>query len=87
MSDGPDKATPPEGVLRQPKNSQMRTQLDTADRQEPSESIELKKTYLKEKLEKLKSEMQKLEVWPPSSVVNRYETAEPLVAFSTSSNT
>ena len=36
-------------------------QLDTADRQEPSESIELKKTYLKEKLEKLKSEMEKLE--------------------------
>jgi transposase len=36
-------------------------QLDTADRQEPSESIELKKTHLKEKLEKLKSEMQKLE--------------------------
>jgi len=29
--------------------------------QEPSESIELKKTHLKEKLEKLKSEMQKLE--------------------------
>jgi hypothetical protein len=36
-------------------------QLDTADRQEPSESIELKKTHLKEKLEKLKSEMEKLE--------------------------
>ena len=36
-------------------------QLDTADRQEPSESIELKKTHLKEKLEKLQSEMQKLE--------------------------
>ena len=36
-------------------------QLDTADRQEPSETIELKKTHLKEKLEKLKSEMQKLE--------------------------
>jgi hypothetical protein len=36
-------------------------QLDTADRQEPSESIELEKTHLKEKLEKLKSEMQKLE--------------------------
>ena len=35
-------------------------QLDTADRQEPSESIELKKTHLMEKLEKLKSEMQKL---------------------------
>jgi transposase len=35
-------------------------QLDTADRQEPSDSIELKKTHLKEKLEKLKSEMQKL---------------------------
>jgi len=37
------------------------SQLDTADRQEPSEAIELKKTYLKGKLEKLKSEMQKLE--------------------------
>jgi transposase len=36
-------------------------QLDTADRQEPSDTIELKKTHLKEKLEKLKSEMQKLE--------------------------
>ena len=36
-------------------------QLDTADRQDPSDSIELKKTHLKEKLEKLKSEMQKLE--------------------------
>jgi transposase len=36
-------------------------QLDTADRQDPSESIELKKTHLREKLEKLKSEMQKLE--------------------------
>jgi transposase len=37
------------------------SQLDTADLHEPSESLELKKTYLKEKLEKLKSEMQKLE--------------------------
>jgi hypothetical protein len=36
-------------------------QLDTADRQEPSETIELKKTRLKEKLTKLKSEMTKLE--------------------------
>src|SRR5262249_48482631 len=36
-------------------------QLDTADRQEPSETIELKKTHLKEKLEKLKSEMDELE--------------------------
>jgi len=36
-------------------------QLDTADRQEPSETIELKKAHLKEKLEKLKSEMDKLE--------------------------
>jgi transposase len=36
-------------------------QLDTADRQEPSDTIELKKTHLKEKLEKLKSEMEKLE--------------------------
>ena len=37
------------------------SQLDTADLHEPSESVELKKTYLKEKLEKLKSEMEKLE--------------------------
>lgn len=36
------------------------SQLDTADLQEPSETITLKKTYLKEKLEKLKSEMGKL---------------------------
>jgi hypothetical protein len=36
-------------------------QLDTADRQEQSETIELKKTRLKEKLTKLKSEMAKLE--------------------------
>jgi transposase len=35
-------------------------QLDTADRQEPSETIELKKAHLKEKLEKLQSEMDKL---------------------------
>ena len=37
------------------------SQLDTADRQEPSETVELKKTHLKEKLENLKSEMAKLE--------------------------
>jgi transposase len=37
------------------------SQLDTADLHEPSETIELKKTYLKEKLEKLKSEIAKLE--------------------------
>jgi transposase len=37
------------------------SQLDTADLHEPSETIELKKAYLKEKLEKLKSEMGKLE--------------------------
>ena len=37
------------------------SQLDTADLHETSESVELKKTYLKEKLEKLKSEMAKLE--------------------------
>ena len=30
------------------------SQLDTADRQEPSETVELKKTHLKEKLEKLR---------------------------------
>jgi transposase len=36
-------------------------QLDTADRQEASETIELNKTRLKEKLTKLKSEMAKLE--------------------------
>jgi transposase len=37
------------------------SQLDTADLQEPSETVELKKTHLKEKLEKLQSEMAKLE--------------------------
>jgi transposase len=37
------------------------SQLDTADRQEPSETVELKKANLKEKLEKLQSEMAKLE--------------------------
>jgi len=36
-------------------------QLDTADLQDPSETVTFKKTHLKEKLEKLKSEMQKLE--------------------------
>jgi transposase len=35
-------------------------QLDTADRQDPSEIVTLKKTRYKEKLEKLKSEMAKL---------------------------
>jgi transposase len=37
------------------------SQLDTADLQDPSDTVTLKKTHLKEKLEKLKSEMQKLE--------------------------
>lgn len=36
------------------------SQLDTADRQEPSETITLKKTRIKDKLEKLKSEVEKL---------------------------
>jgi len=36
------------------------SQLDTADLQEPSETITLKKVHLKDKLEKLKSEMAKL---------------------------
>ena len=36
-------------------------QLDTADRHEATETMALKKTRLNEKLEKLKSEMQKLE--------------------------
>jgi len=36
------------------------SQLDTADLQEPSETIALKKAHLREKLEKLKSEMAKL---------------------------
>jgi len=35
-------------------------QLDTADRQDPSETLTLKKVRIKEKLEKLKSEMDKL---------------------------
>jgi len=36
------------------------SQLDTADLQEPSETITLKKAHLKDKLDKLKSEMAKL---------------------------
>jgi DDE family transposase/transposase-like protein DUF772 len=36
------------------------SQLDTADLQDPSETVELKRTRLKEKLEKLNSEMAKL---------------------------
>src|SRR6266700_1747869 len=35
-------------------------QLDTADRQEPSETLELRKTRIKEKLAKLKEEMERL---------------------------
>jgi hypothetical protein len=37
------------------------SQLDTADLQDPSETVALKKTHLKKKLEKIKSEVQKLE--------------------------
>jgi transposase len=40
--------------------SRYLSQLDTADRQEPSETLNLKKIRLKEKLEKLQSEMDKL---------------------------
>jgi hypothetical protein len=40
--------------------SRYLSQLDTADRQEPSERLNLKKVRLKEKLEKLQSEMEKL---------------------------
>ena len=36
------------------------SQLDTADLQDPSEALTLKKGRIKEKLEKLKSEMDKL---------------------------
>jgi len=35
-------------------------QLDTADRQEPSEALKIKASHLKEKIEKLKQEMQRL---------------------------
>ena len=38
------------------------SQLDTADRQEPTEALEAKATRLKEKLEKLKEEMQRREL-------------------------
>jgi transposase len=41
--------------------SRYLSQLDTADRQDPSETLTLKKVRIKEKLEKLKSEMDKLE--------------------------
>src|SRR6202041_660705 len=40
--------------------ARYRSQLDTADRQEPSEVLGLKTTRLKEKLDKLKEEMGKL---------------------------
>ena len=39
------------------------SQLDTADRQEPSEALAAKATRLKEKLTKLKEEMGKLAVY------------------------
>ena len=39
------------------------SQLDTADRQEPSEALVVKTTRLKEKLAKLKEEMGKLEAY------------------------
>ena len=38
------------------------SQLDTADRQEPSEALAAKTTHLKEKLEKLKEEMERLKI-------------------------
>src|SRR5215813_6373747 len=41
--------------------SRYLSQLDTADLQDPSEALTLKKVRIKEKLEKLKSEMDKLE--------------------------
>jgi len=37
-------------------------QLDTADRQEPSEALSIKTIRLKEKIEKLKEQMRRLEV-------------------------
>jgi transposase len=40
--------------------SRYLSQLDTADRQEPSETLTLKKVRIKEKLEKLRTEMDKL---------------------------
>jgi hypothetical protein len=40
--------------------SRYLNQLDTADRHEPSETLNLKKVRLKQKLEKLQSEMEKL---------------------------
>ena len=40
--------------------SRYLNQLDTADRQAPSETVTLKRVRIKEKLEKLKSEIDKL---------------------------
>src|SRR3984893_4038903 len=37
-------------------------QLDTADRQEPSEALKIKTSRLKERIEKLREEMQRLEI-------------------------
>ncbi len=37
-------------------------QLDTADRQEPSEALKTKTSHLKEKIDKLKEQMRRLEI-------------------------
>ena len=54
-------------------------QLDTADRQEPSEALKTKTICLKEKIEKLKEQMRRLEQPPganargagPADIVDR----------------
>jgi len=51
-------------------------QLETADRQEPSETIELKKTRLNEKLTRLKSEMAELEAIERDAPDPRQHTAD-----------
>jgi len=51
-------------------------QLDTADRQEPSETIKLKKTRLNEKLTRLKSEMAELEAIERDAPDPRQHTAD-----------
>jgi len=51
--------------------SRYLSQLDTADRQDPSETVTLKKVRIKEKLEKLQSEIAKL------AAIEKYVLASP----------
>ena len=53
---------PAHGADRGEHQRYLASQLDTADRQEPSEALKTKTSRLKEKIEKLKEEMRRLEI-------------------------